>query len=37
MLKFIEDDCTWEIEGQKDRYEEEVSKPLKAMDDSVGD
>ena len=33
MLKFLEDDCTCEIGGGKDRYKEEVSKPPKAMDD----
>ena len=37
MLKFLEDDCTWEIGCGKDRYEEEVSKPRKSMDDSVTD
>ena len=37
MLKFLEDDCTWEIGAKKDRYKEEVLKPPKAMDDSVVD
>ena len=37
MLKFLEDDCTWENGGWKDQYEEEVLKPPKAMDDSVVD
>ena len=37
MLKFLEDDYTGEIGSRKDRYEEEVLKPPKSMDDSAVD
>ena len=37
MLKFLEYDCTGEIDRRKDRYEEEVSKPHKYMDNSAVD